>query len=65
MQEYNQIRERVERLQRELDILDEKISDNNIKFESASKAVSDTSSVNHIKQSIAKLNVNLKETSNY
>ncbi len=58
MQEYNQIRERVEKLQRELDILDERITDNNSKFENVSKAVSDTSSVNHIKQSIAKLNVN-------
>jgi hypothetical protein len=47
----------VEKLQREYEILDEKIIENNTKFESISKAVSDTSSVTNIKQAIQKLNV--------
>ena len=57
MEEYNQIRERVEKIQKDYDILDEKIVENTSKFESMSKAVSDTSSVTNIKGSIQNLNV--------
>ncbi len=46
-----------EKLQRELDETDERISQNTLKFENLSKSVSDTSSITTMKQTIQKLNV--------
>jgi cell division protein FtsL len=51
------LKEIVEKLQREYDDLDEHINENNMKFESVSKSVSDTSSIAKVKGVIQKLNV--------
>ncbi len=55
MEEYNGLRDKVERLQRDYDDLDEKITEGNTKFETISKSISDTSSVSNFKQGIQKL----------
>jgi cell division protein FtsL len=52
-------RERVEKLNKEYEELDEKIGDCNTKFDKYSKAVSDTSSINNIKNMMQKLQVNI------
>ena len=54
-EEYNSLRDRVERLQREYDDYEEKIGEANNKFESISKSISDTSSISNFKQGIQKL----------
>ena len=59
LEEYNQIRDRVEKLQKDYDIIDDKIVENTSKFESMSKAVSDTSSVTNIKTAITNMNVKI------
>jgi hypothetical protein len=45
----------VERLQREYDDIEEKIVENNSKFENISKSISDTSSISNFKNGIQKL----------
>ena len=57
LEEYNILRDKVEKLQKDYDIIDDKIIENTSKFESLSKAVSDTSSVMNIKNAIQNLNV--------
>lgn len=47
----------MEKLQKDYDIIDDKIVENTSKFESMSKSVNDTSSVNNIKSAIQNLNV--------
>ena len=55
LEDYNLLREHVEKLQREYDDLEEKVSETNSKFESISKSVSDTSSVTNFRQNVQKL----------
>jgi cell division protein FtsL len=50
-----------EKHQRELDEIEERISQNTMKFENLSKTVSDTSSITTMKQTIQKLNVFLHQ----
>ena len=49
---YDKLRKRSEKLQRDLDEIDERISQNTSKFENMSKSISDTSSISKIKQAI-------------
>ena len=49
------LREKVERLQREYDDIEEKIGESNNKFETISKSISDTSSVSNFKNGMQKI----------
>ena len=55
LEEYKQLNETVDNLKRELDEINDKITQSNDKYEKLSRAVSDTSALGNMKQSIQKL----------